>query len=281
MKPVWLNKKISLKDCAELKAILKRRGINTVCEEAQCPNIGECFLKKQATFLILGDICTRGCGFCGVKKGIPLALDPTEPRRISECVIELGLKHVVITSVTRDDLSDYGVEAFVKTIKAIRKADNKITIEVLIPDFNADLNSLRLLSESQPDIIAHNVETIPRLYREARGGAAYERSLEVFKILQGVTSVIPLKSGLMLGLGESENEVYQVFDDLVKVGCSYLSIGQYLAPSHAHFPVKEYIRPEVFEHYREKALAAGFRFVKSAPYVRSSYMAYEYQNSSC
>jgi lipoic acid synthetase len=281
MKPAWLNKKISLRDCVELKSILKRRGINTVCEEAQCPNIGECFSKKQATFLILGDVCTRGCSFCGVKKGAPIGVDPKEPNRIADCVIELGLKHVVITSVTRDDLSDYGVRAFVETIKEIRQRDDKIAIEVLIPDFKANLNSLRLLSASQPDIIAHNVETVPRLYKEVRKGASYERSLEVLNILKGFSSDIPLKSGLMLGLGEKEEEVCAVFDDLVRVGCVYLSIGQYLAPSYAHFPVKDYVSPEVFDVYREKALSAGFRFVKSAPYVRSSYMAHEYQNSSC
>ncbi|MBN2830876.1 MAG: lipoyl synthase [Candidatus Omnitrophica bacterium] len=276
MKPVWLNKKISLNDCAEVKAILKRRGLNTVCQEAQCPNIGECFLKKQATFLILGEICTRSCSFCGIKKGAALAPDPDEPQRIADCVIELGLKHVVITSVTRDDLVDYGVGAFVETIKAIRQVDDKVRIEVLIPDFKADLESLSLLAESRPNIIAHNVETVPRLYKEVRKGAAYERSLQVFKILKGIASSIPLKSGLMLGLGEDEDEVYQVFDDLVKAGCVYLSIGQYLAPSNSHFPVEEYIPPEVFERYRQKALSAGFRFVKSAPYVRSSYMAHEY-----
>jgi len=276
MKPIWLNKKICLNDCAQVKAILKRRGLNTVCQEAQCPNIGECFSKKQATFLILGDVCTRGCRFCGVKQGIPLAVDLNEPQRIADCVTELGLKHLVITSVTRDDLIDYGAGAFVETIRAIRKNDNKITIEVLIPDFNADFNSLGLLVGSEPDIIAHNVETVPRLYNEVRKGASYERSLEVFKILMNMNSGIQLKSGLMLGLGEKEPEVYQVFSDLLKVGCSYLSIGQYLAPSSSHFPVKEYVRPEVFEHYRQKALSAGFRFVKSSPYVRSSYMAHEY-----
>lgn len=281
MKPAWLNKKISLRDCVELKEILQRSGLNTVCEEAQCPNIGECFSKRQATFLILGKVCTRGCSFCGVKKGVPLAVDEDEPQRIADCVIKLDLKHVVITSVTRDDLIDRGVGAFVKTIKAINKLNNKIRVEVLIPDFNAEFELLRLLVESQPDIIAHNLETVPRLYRQVRKGASYEKSLKVFRVLKGFTSNIPLKSGLMLGLGECEDEVCQVFDDLVKAGCSYLSIGQYLSPGNSHFPVKEYLRPEIFESYHQKALLAGFRFVKSAPYVRSSYMAHEYRNSSC
>ncbi|MDD4981921.1 MAG: lipoyl synthase [Candidatus Omnitrophota bacterium] len=276
MKPAWLNKKISLRDCVGLREILKRRGLNTVCEEAQCPNIGECFSKRQATFLILGKVCTRGCRFCGVKKGVPLAVDSDEPQRIADCIIELELKHVVITSVTRDDLSDYGAGAFVETIKAIKRVNNKITVEVLIPDFNAEIDPLRLLVESQPNIIAHNLETVPRLYKEVRKGASYERSLKVFNILKSSTPSIPLKSGVMLGLGEGEEEVCQVFDDLVKAGCSYLSIGQYLAPGNSSFPVKEYLMPEIFERYREKALSAGFRFVKSAPYVRSSYMAHEY-----
>ncbi|MFY9402140.1 MAG: lipoyl synthase [Candidatus Omnitrophota bacterium] len=277
MKPPWLNKKISLKDCATLKEVLKRRSLHTVCEEAQCPNIGECFAKKQATFLILGDTCTRGCSFCGVKRGVPLAIDPNEPLRIAECIVELGLKHVVITSVTRDDLPDYGVSGFVNTIKAIRTLNDKVKIEVLIPDFNADKKALIELLESKPDIIAHNVETVPSLYKEVRKGASYNRSLEVFKIIKSFNLEIPLKSGLMLGLGERREEVYQVFEDLVEVGCIYLSIGQYLAPSKSHYPVKEYIRPEVFEEHRLQALSAGFSFVKSSPYVRSSYLAHEYK----
>jgi lipoic acid synthetase len=278
MRPVWLNKKISLRDCAELKAILKERKINTVCEEAQCPNIGECFAKKQATFMILGAICTRGCLFCGIKKGAPDPVDFKEPLRIANIAVELGLKHLVITSVTRDDLLDGGAGVFAKTVEAIRNKNKEITIEVLIPDFKADLESIKILAESNPDIIAHNMETVPRLYKDIRKDASYLRSLKVFDILKEIAPNIPLKSGLMLGLGEREEEVCAVFDDLARAGCIYLSIGQYLAPSNTHFPVKEYIRPEVFDQYREKAMAAGFRSVKSAPYVRSSYLAAEYKN---
>ena len=278
MKPPWLNKKISLRDCAELKAILKERRINTVCEEAKCPNIGECFAKKQATFIILGAVCTRGCLFCGIKKGVPEPIDLSEPLRIAKIVSELGLKHIVITSVTRDDLPDGGAGIFAETVKAIRGKNKGSTIEVLIPDFKADLESIKTLALSKPDIIAHNMETVPRLYSDIRKGASYQRSLEVFNILRNISSAIPLKSGLMLGLGEREDEVYAVFDDLAKAGCVYLSIGQYLAPSNAHVSVKEYIRPEVFERYKEKAIAFGFRSVKSAPYVRSSYLAAEYLN---
>ena len=276
MKPAWLNKKISLRDCADLKAILKKREINTVCEEAKCPNIGECFAKKQATFIILGAVCTRGCLFCGIQKGSPGPIDFQEPYRIANIVAELGLKHVVITSVTRDDLSDGGSRFFSETIMAIRDKSRESNIEVLIPDFKADVESIKNLAESNPDIIAHNMETVPRLYEEIRKGASYQRSLEVFRILKNIAPNIPLKSGLMLGLGEREEEVYAVFDDLVKAGCIYLSIGQYLAPSNAHFPVREYIRPEIFDQYRERALSVGFCSVKSAPYVRSSYLAAEY-----
>jgi len=276
MKPEWLNKKISLRDCAELRAILKQREINTVCEEANCPNIGECFAKQQATFMILGAVCTRGCLFCGIQKGTPGPIDIKEPFRIADIIVELGLKHVVITSVTRDDLLDGGAGVFVETINAIRKINQNIKIETLIPDFQGEIKSLKVLAEGAPDIIAHNMETVPRLYEDIRKGASYIRSLEVFKILKNIAPKIPLKSGLMLGLGESEDEVYAVFDDLVKAGCSYLSIGQYLAPSNTHVSVKEYITPEAFDYYKEKALSAGFRSVKSAPYVRSSYMAAEY-----
>jgi lipoic acid synthetase len=260
----------------KLKALLKEKRLNTVCEEASCPNIGECFANQQATFMILGSVCTRGCSFCGVKKGVPEPVDLNEPYRIAECIIELGLKHVVITSVTRDDLPDGGAKVFSNTVKTIRDKNKNITIEVLIPDFKADIESLKVLVESKPGIIAHNLETVPRLYGDIRQGASYKRSLEVFDILRSVALGIPLKSGLMLGLGEKEGEVYSVFADLVKSGCSYLSIGQYLAPSNAHVLVKEYIQPEVFDKYKEKALAAGFLSVKSAPYVRSSYMASEY-----
>jgi lipoic acid synthetase len=277
MKPQWLDKKISLRDCAQLKALLKERGVNTVCEEAMCPNIAECFAKRQATFMILGAVCTRACGFCAVEKGIPLPVDEAEPLRIAGCVVDLGLRHAVITSVTRDDLCDGGAGVFVETIQAIRNVSKDTAVEVLIPDFKADINSLTLLAQVNPDIIAHNVETVPRLYQNVRKGASYVRSLEVFSILKKTAPKIPLKSGIMLGLGEREEELCAVFNDLAQAGCSYLSIGQYLAPSRAHLPVEEYISPEKFDAYKQKALNAGLRYVKSAPYVRSSYMAAQYR----
>ena len=276
-KPAWLNKKISLKDCHELNAFFKERNIHTVCEEAMCPNIGECFKKKQATFIILGDICTRGCRFCAVKKGIPNPVDRSEPANIAEAVRSLGLKHVVITSVTRDDLPDGGASLFCDTVKALHALDKELAVETLIPDFNLNYDALRLLAKAAPDIIAHNVETVPRLYKDVRRGASYERSIEVLRLLKEMGPGIPLKSGLMLGLGENEGEIYDVFDDLIKAGSSLLSIGQYLAPSKSHVPVAEYIEPKIFEKYKDEALRRGFTYVKSGPYVRSSFEAADYR----
>ena len=287
-KPAWLNKKISLRDCSQVKSMLKDLGLHTVCEEALCPNMGECFSRRQATFMILGAICTRGCLFCGVAKGKPLAPDADEPRRIAEAVRKLGLTHVVVTSVTRDDLPDGGAGAFEKTILALRSIGGGISIETLIPDFNADLKSLRVIADASPDIIAHNIETVPSLYKEVRPtGASYQRSLEVLSSLKNIVKgdsdllrkrLLPpkLKSGLMLGLGEKRDEVLAVFDDLVEAGCVFLSIGQYLAPSAKHFPVREYLHPRVFEEYKKEALKRGFSSVMSGPYVRSSYAASEY-----
>lgn len=278
MKPEWLNKKISLRDCAQVKNLLKDLRLHTVCEEALCPNMGECFNKRQATFIILGAICTRACRFCGVAKGQPFAPDADEPRRIVEAVQKLGLTHVVITSVTRDDLADGGASAFAETILRLRAIGREISIETLIPDFNADHKSLCILADARPDILAHNIETVPSLYKEVRPtGFSYNRSLEVLRSLKSIAPKIPLKSGLMLGLGEKKEEVFAVFDDLVAAGCQFLSIGQYLAPSNNHFPVQKYLEPEVFEEYKEAALKRGFSYVKSGPYVRSSYAAYEYR----
>lgn len=277
MKPEWLNKKISLRDCAEVKTLLKDLGLHTVCEEAMCPNMGECFSRRQATFIILGAICTRACRFCAVAKGQPLAPDPDEPRRIAEAVQEMGLTQVVITSVTRDDLIDGGAAAFAETISNLRRVNQQLKIETLIPDFNANEKSLHVLAGANPDIIAHNMETVPRLYKQIRPtGASYSRSLEVLRRLKDIAPKITLKSGLMLGLGEEEEEVLTVFDDLVAAGCQFLSIGQYLAPSVNHFPVQKYLEPEVFEGYKELALNRGFDYVKSGPYVRSSYAASDY-----
>ncbi|MFA4988650.1 MAG: lipoyl synthase [Candidatus Omnitrophota bacterium] len=279
-KPEWLKKKISLGGCAQVKGMLKDLRLHTVCEEALCPNMGECFARRQASFLILGDICTRSCRFCGVKKGSPLPVDSGEPERLAEAVRRLGLSHVVITSVTRDDLPDGGAGVFAGTVSLLRAVSPGVCVETLIPDFNADECALRVLAAASPDIIAHNVETVPALYRKVRpNGALYARSLGLLRSLKKIAPHIPLKSGLMLGLGENKEEVLSVFDDLVSAGCSFLSIGQYLAPSGSHVPVSEYIHPDEFEEYGKEAMARGFVYVKSGPYVRSSYNASDYRKA--
>jgi lipoyl synthase len=273
-RPLWLDKKISLKDCSQMKGLLRGLSLSTVCEEAACPNISECFSKGIATFMILGKACTRSCKFCNVEKGSPLPLDISEPFRVGKAVKKLNLKHVVITSVTRDDLKDGGAGQFAHTIESIRQENRQTTIEVLIPDFKASASSINYVVKACPDIINHNIETVPRLYREIRPEADYRRSLEVLKTAKELSSgAVFTKSGIMLGLGETEEEVLEVLRDLRSVECDLLSIGQYLSPSKAHYPVKDYIRPEVFEFYKEKAGEFGFKFTASAPYVRSSYLA--------
>ena len=278
-RPSWINKKISLKDCADVKSRLNGLGLNTVCEEALCPNIGECFSRAQATFLILGKVCTRRCSFCGVKRGLPESVDQDEPGRVAGGVRRLGLKHVVVTSVTRDDLPDGGAQAFVDTIREIRKLDPKVTVEILTPDFNLDKAAIGRVVQAGPDIFAHNIETVPRLYPEARGGADYRRSLAVLAYIKECDNSMMTKSGMMLGLGETDDEVYNAFKDISGTGCDFLSIGQYLAPSKAHLSVKEYVSPEKFVQYKKQALDAGFRHVASGTYVRSSYSASEYLRS--
>ena len=279
MKPPWLNKKINLGSCSEMKNLLRGMKLETVCEQASCPNIGECFSLSHATFLILGPQCTRSCSFCNIVKGKPLPPDTKEPARVAEAVKKLALKHVVITSVTRDDLADGGSGVFADTVLNIRKNTSQVTIEILIPDFKLSLDSLRAVAESVPDIIAHNVETVPSLYRSVRQGSDYKRSLGVLDAIKKMSPGIKTKSGIMLGLGEKEAEVISVMSDLCSAKCDFLSIGQYLAPSKLHYPVKEYIRPEQFAYYKEKALSIGFSHVESGPYVRSSYMASAYMSS--
>lgn len=275
-KPQWLNKKINLADCAEMQNLLSDLSLHTVCRQASCPNIGECFKRGEATFLILGEVCTRACAFCNVTKGMTSTVDLNEPLRIAEAVRRMRLKHVVITSVTRDDLPDGGAVHFAKTIEAIRSANLKVTIEVLIPDFQLNHKALQIVSQAHPDIIGHNVETVPRLYPVVRQGSFYERSLEVLRILKEFDTLIYSKSGLMLGMGESEEEVLAVCADLRAQRCDFLSIGQYLSPSAKHYKVQEYIPQERFDYYRQRALEMGFSFVASGPYVRSSYLAAEY-----
>ena len=275
-KPDWLRKKINPGEQAEMRSLLGELRLNTVCQQALCPNIAECFRCGQATFLILGRDCTRQCSFCNVDKAPrPLPPDADEPRRVAEAVLRLKLSHVVITSPTRDDLDDGGAGHYAATVAAIRQRSPATAVELLVPDFGGDRQALATVQAARPAILAHNLETVPRLYA-VRQGADYRRSLQLLERAALATDAAPTKSGIMLGLGETEAEVLAVLQDLWQVGCSYLSIGQYLAPSRRHQPVVEYILPERFEELRQLALGMGFRHVESSPYTRSSYHAANY-----
>lgn len=275
-KPDWLKIKVQgsskLNNVAEM---LKKLNLHTVCQEANCPNLMECFSNKTATFMILGRECTRNCTFCTVSKNSPMAVDGKEPSNVAEGVKKLGLKHVVITSVTRDDLPDGGANHFVEVIKAVRETSPNTAIEVLIPDFQGDKDALMKVVDAKPKVINHNIETVKRLYPEVRPMAEYERSLELLKRVKEMDPSIFSKSGLMVGLGETKEEVFELLADLRKHNCDIVTIGQYLAPSKKHHPVIEYVTPEVFEIYKKKAEDMGFQFVASAPLVRSSYHAGE------
>ncbi len=258
------------------KELLRDLRLQTVCEQALCPNIGECFERHQATFLILGRQCTRSCSFCNIEKGAPASPDASEPERVSLAVEAMRLRHVVVTSVTRDDLKDGGAGMFAETVRAVRSRTPRVKIEVLIPDFRLSSGSLSCVASAAPDIIAHNVETVPSLYPRVRRDSDYQRSLDVLKTIKALAPGIKTKSGIMLGLGEKEEEVLAVFSGLRATGCEFLSIGQYLAPSVKHYPVIEYIHPDLFGSYKQKAISMGFSHVASSPYVRSSYLAEEY-----
>jgi len=274
-KPDWLLKKVFFKEKKDVEISLKKIGIHTVCQEAMCPNISECFSKKLATFMILGSTCTRACTYCSVNTGMPSGIDENEPKKVADAVAALGLKHVVITSVTRDDLRDGGAEQFVKCVKAIKELDESITVELLIPDLKYNEKAIKAVANSGAEVVGHNMETVPRLYK-VRKGANYKKSLEVLKSLKNANPKLKTKSAFMLGLGENEDELKSSLQDLLDVDCTLLTMGQYLAPSRAHEEVKEYIKPKKFEEYGELALQMGFEFVKSSPYTRSSYMAHEY-----
>jgi len=274
-KPPWLRKKITPSATRELQALFAEGRLHTVCEEALCPNISECFSHREATFMILGAICTRHCTFCAVTKGKPLPLDPEEPENVARAVRELGLRHVVITSTTRDDLPDGGAAHFCETVRAVKALDSRITVELLIPDMQENAAAIEQIARSGAEIIGHNLETVPRL-SHVRKGATYPRSLRVLGMLSEANPGLWTKSGIMLGLGERQEEVEVLMKDLLSVGCRFLSIGQYLAPSRSHAEVVEYLPPERFEAYRELGMKMGFRYIKSSPYTRSSYMAHEY-----
>jgi lipoyl synthase len=273
-KPDWLKIRIQAgSNREEVFQILDRLTLHTVCEEANCPNLGECFSRKTATFMILGKFCTRNCTFCNVQKNKPTPVDPDEPVHVAQAVKELDLRHVVITSVTRDDLPDGGAGHFAGVIGEIRRLDANVAVEVLIPDFRGDKNALAMVVKAGPKIINHNVETVPRLYPEVRPMAVYMRSLELLANVKELDGGMLTKSGIMVGLGEKEDEVIDLFKNLREVGCDLLTVGQYLAPSKSHHPVMEYVHPDIFEKYKEKALKMGFMHVASAPLVRSSYLA--------
>lgn len=275
-KPIWLRKKLSNSAQKDMEQLLKDGGLHTICQEAKCPNISECFSKKNATFLILGDTCTRRCTYCNVKTGKPDGVDEKEINEVTIAVKKLGLKFVVITSPARDDLEDGGALQFYKVTKNILENTIDTQVELLIPDFKGNIDSIKKVVDSGAVIIGHNVETVPRLYR-VRRNATYERSLEVLrKIKELGGDSVKTKSALMVGLGETEEEMIEVFKDLLAVGCKFLSIGQYLAPSGDYEKVIEFIKPEQFDRYKNIALELGFEFVHSTPYARSSYLAHEY-----
>jgi lipoic acid synthetase len=275
-KPPWLKKRIPpLQDLQKVKTILDKGGLHTVCEEARCPNLGECFSQGTATFLILGEVCTRNCGFCAVEHGIPVLPYETESEKVAQAVRKMGLQYVVITSVTRDDLPDGGASHFAKTIQAIRKQDQGIKIEVLIPDFKGDHSSLGKVLEASPDVLNHNVETIQRLYSEVRPQANYKRSLNLLKKSKELHPNIHTKSGFMLGLGETHQGIIELMEGLREAECDLLTIGQYLQPRRDRLPVEKYISPEEFEEYQKIGMEMGFKAVASAPFVRSSFHASE------
>lgn len=272
--PPWLRKPATdFGAVHDLKAELRRRGLHTVCESARCPNMHECFSRGTATFMILGNTCTRTCGFCAVPQGMPGALDPREPAQVASMASAMDLSQVVITSVNRDDLPDGGSAHFAATVRAVKRALPRARVEVLVPDFLGDLDAVARVLESGCDVFNHNMETVGRLYRRVRPQADYARSLEVLQFARSRAPEVLTKSGLMVGLGEAEAEVRDLLRDLRSVGADVATIGQYLQPKRRRLPVVEYVRPEVFDRYRDFGTSIGFRAVFSGPFVRSSYMA--------
>jgi len=275
-KPPWL--KVSLPKGAtyeKVRTLLKKSQLHTVCQEAKCPNLWECFSRRTSTFLIMGPNCTRNCRFCAVGHGPLGPPDPGEPERVAEAVARMGLRYVVVTSVTRDDLPDGGAEFFAETIREIRKRVPEALVEVLIPDFKGNGDALKKVMKARPDVLNHNIETVPRLYPSVRPEAVYERSLQVLAHAKAYDPLIPTKSGLMLGLGETPEELEKTLQDLLGAGCTMLTLGQYLQPSKEHVPVQRFVPPEEFDRWKEIALEKGFSEVASGPFVRSSYHAKE------
>jgi lipoic acid synthetase len=275
-KPEWLKARAPVgENFHNLKKLARGLGLHTVCESAQCPNIGECWNHGTATFMLLGDICTRRCGFCAVPKGKPGAIDGDEPRRVAEAVATLGLKHTVVTSVNRDDDNLGGARIFAETIRQIRELAPGCRVEVLIPDFQGIEAALKIVLEAEPDVLNHNTETVPRLYRVVRSGARYERTLRLLERVKSLSPAMVTKSGVMVGLGETMAELLEVFRDLGSRGVNILTVGQYLRPSRDHLPISRFYTPDEFQYLKDEALRFGFRHVESGPLVRSSYHAHE------
>lgn len=267
-KPGWL--KVKAGGGHTTRSILRHHGVTTVCEQARCPNQSECFEERTATFLLLGSVCTRSCSFCSVRAGSPLPQDHDEPGRVVAAAEQLGLEYVVLTSVTRDDLPDFGAGHFAMTVRALKRHNRKTRVEVLIPDFRGSIHSLQAVLRSGPNVFGHNIETVPRLYPSVRPLGSYRTSLRIIRAVRSISPGTPLKSGIMVGLGETGREVESVMRDLRDAGCDLLTIGQYLQPSADHHPVHEYIHPGFFENYRLLAMEMGFAVVESSPLTRSS-----------
>jgi len=273
-KPLWLKVRApGGPNYLKLKRLVREQNLHTICEEAHCPNIGECWEQRTATFLILGDICTRACGFCAVKHGRPTELDLAEPDRVAQAVKSLGLEHAVVTSVNRDDQADGGAAVFAAVIRRVRELSPACSVEVLIPDFRGSETALRTVVEARPDILNHNMETVPRLYREVRPGSRYERSLELFARARQTAPGLVTKSGVILGFGEERDELLQTMADLRRVDCDILTLGQYLRPSQQHLPIMKYYAPEEFAQLKSIGVEMGFKHVEAGPLVRSSYHA--------
>ena len=275
-RPRWLRAPAPVgENYRELKDLIGALRLHTVCESAACPNVGECWNQRTATFMILGNVCTRRCGFCAVEKGAPLPVDYDEPQRVAEAVAAMGLRFAVITSVNRDDREDGGAELFALVIRAIRDRVPGCAVEVLVPDFQGSRTALEIVMAARPDVLNHNTETVPRLYRQVRLGARYDRSLDLLAWAKEIAPAAPTKSGLMLGLGETADEVLEVMRDLRRARVDILTIGQYLSPSLRHLPIVRYLSPEEFAEFRRAGQEMGFRHVESGPLVRSSYHAAE------
>jgi len=275
-KPEWMRiGNMDREKIREVQSILRKLKLHTVCEESMCPNIGKCFEKKTATFLVMGDICTRNCKFCDIKFGKPGSLDEDEPQRILEAAKKLSLRHIVITSVTRDDLPDGGASHYAGITKKLREYDENLIIELLIPDLKGKEEDIQTIVDTKPDIINHNVEVVPRLFRKITPQSNYETSLKLLKLVKEFDPNTITKSGMMVGLGETKQEVFDVMKDLREVNCDILTIGQYLKPPSSNLEIEEYVHPEIFKEYEELAYDMGFKFVASAPFVRSSFNAEE------